>query len=205
MDLSKNTTPALPSAEEMQRILRQSGVLDKSTIFPDKSAPGMESAASLNQVELAHAQSGAATGLQANIEFSWARRYIPKIVGILLTLQSLRGIYKSVYFILVEFPELEIALANHLISNQDVNNVAAGAAVTAISTVISMFFAMRLTIFKTKAKKIISTTIGIALTIANTYIQQYFAELNSGVIFSDYSATFLEETIRNIQNILPLE
>jgi hypothetical protein len=205
MEQSPNTLLTFPTAEEMQRILRQSGILDKTTIFPDKKTPGMESAAQLQQVELARAQADVVTEIGARIEFSWVRRYIPKIVGFLLTLQSLKGIYDSVYFILVEYPELEIALEQHLIETQLINDFAAKAAITAVSTVISMIFALRLTIMKTKAAKVISTLIGIGMIFVNTFIQQYFSELNSGIIFSDYSAHFLEEATRNVEELVPLE
>jgi len=202
MAQTENTIPAFPSAEEMQRILRQSGVLDRATIFPDKSAPGMDSAANLQQVQLAHAQSGKTTALEANLEFSFLKKYIPKTVGFLLTLQGLRGLYKSVYFILVEFPQLELALEQHLITTQQINNFGAKVSITAISMVISMVFGMRLAILKTKTAKVISTLIGIGLILSNTLIQQYFNELNSGLILSDFSATFLEKTTRAIEELI---
>lgn len=205
MEQSQTTLPTFPAAEEMQRILRQSGILDKATVFPDKTTPGMESAAQLQQVQLAHAQADTATEIGASMDLRWIRRYVPKVVGFLLTLQSLKGIYDSIHFILVEFPELEMALEQHLIEASLINDFAAKAAITAISTVISMIFAMRLTVMKTKAAKVISTAIGIGMIFVNAFIQQYFAELNTGIIFSDFSATFLEETTRNVEQLVPLE
>jgi len=121
-----------------------------------------------------------------------AKKWAVKGVGILLTLQGLHGIYKSVIFILVEYPMLEQQLISHQVTQHQVNDFGIKAIMMVISTVLSMFFAMKLTFLKSKAAKTLSTTIGILLFIGNALIHDYFVSLNSSQIMVDYIIAFID-------------
>jgi hypothetical protein len=145
------------------------------------------------------------------------QKYGAKTLGILLTLQSLHGIYKSVLFILVEYPLLEQQLVAHQITQTQVNDFGIKAIMIVFSTVLSMFFAMKLTFLKTKAAKTLSTVIAVFLFIGNAMIHDYFVALNSSQIMTDFiidilyriqgapeeiieKTPFLEETIDGTVN-----
>jgi hypothetical protein len=121
------------------------------------------------------------------------RKWGIKGIGIALTLQGLHGIYKSVIFILVEYPILEQQLVAHQVTQAQVNDFGIKAIMMVISTVLSMFFAMKLTFLKSKAAKTVSTTIGIMLFIGNALIHDYFASLNSSQIMVDYILSIVEK------------
>jgi hypothetical protein len=189
-----NDTPAqtaFPTAEEMQRALRQSGILDKQSIFPGQDPASYPGTDANPGVQLANAKE---TGIHVDTKLSsaWFKIYIPKIVGVGLIFQGLYGIYKSIFFILVEFPELEMALEQQLISSDQVNSFATKAVVTVISTVISMFFAMRLTLLKSKAARSVNTVIGLAIFFGNSAITSYFNAQHAGTVVSEYSVSILE-------------
>jgi hypothetical protein len=190
----------LPSPEEMQQSMRQSGVLDKQTIMPGQNQANFPNDVSTQQVQLA---SAAKDGNQLKNEFdsSWLRRYIPKLVAIALTVQGLYGIYQSVLFIFVDFPALETLLEQHLITSAQVNSFASKAIVTVISTIISMFFAMRLTFLKSKAARVFNTVIGVAIFFGNTFITSYFSSLDTGVIFSTTSVSMIEFGVSQLRRL----
>lgn len=190
-----------PTVEEMHRTLRQSGILDKATIFPSKQPTGTVPVTQLQQIQLANSSMAAdvATATSIPIDLNTLKNYLPRIVGVLLTLQSLFGIYESINFILVEFPHLEAALTNHMITEQQINGFVSRAVIIAISTFISMIFALRLTFLETKAAKITHTVLGLLLLVGNTFIQAYFNQLNSGVLFAEYSAEILEQTVLQVE------
>jgi len=123
--------------------------------------------------------------VQTEDKFLWFKKWSIKAVAIGLTFQGLFGIYKSVIFILIDYPELEKQLAEHLVTQDQVNDFGIKAIMMVISTVLSMFFAMRLTVMKTKAVKVISATIGVLLFITNIMIHDYFVGLNSSQIMVD--------------------
>jgi hypothetical protein len=201
MALTQSVVPTFPTVEEMQRMLRQSGILDKATIFPSKSEPGMQAATQFDQIHLANA-AVESTSAEVEVRFSWIQHYIPKIVGFLLIVQGLQGIYKSINFLLVEFPQLEMALENHLITGSQINYFVGKAAILAISTFISILFAMHLTFLNNKAAKLLKTAIGLLLVIGNSAITSYFDQQNSGVILSEYSATLLEQATMQVEQFL---
>jgi len=65
---------------------------------------------------------------------------------------------------------MEQQLNTGLITQTDANQIAAKAVMIVISTVLSMFFAMRLTVLKSKAAKGLNTIIAILLFLGNAYI-----------------------------------
>lgn len=100
-------------------------------------------------------------------------RYFPKILGIGLTLQSLRGIYNSVVFILVDYPALEQKLVAKQITDFEVSELTITMILMLISTVISLFFAMRLTFISSKAAKRANTVIGFILLVGNPFLHDF--------------------------------
>jgi len=104
----------------------------------------------------------------------WSKLFLQhpvrNIVAVGLTAQGLFGIYKSVMFILNDLPQMEQQLNTGLITQTDANQIAAKAVMIVISTVLSMFFAMRLTVLKSKAAKGLNTIIAILLFLGNAYI-----------------------------------
>jgi hypothetical protein len=200
MSFVRTPLPTMPTVEEMQRALRQNGILDKVTIFPNKREPGMSSATQFEQIHLANAATESmAVTTTAEESFSRILTFAPKVVSGLLMLQGLRGIYTSLNFILVEFPELEIALENHLVTGEDINHYVSKAVVLAIHTFISIMFAMHLAFLHTKAAKAVKITIGIVLLLGHSAIENYFNQQNSGVVVSEYSASLLEQVTSQVQ------
>jgi hypothetical protein len=126
---------------------------------------------------------------------SKARRWSVKGIGIALTLQGLHGIYKSVIFILVEYPILERQLVAHQVTQSQVNDFGIKAIMMVISTVLSMFFAMKLTFLKTKAAKTLNTVIAILLFIGNAMIHDYFIALNSSQIMVDFIISITDKVM----------
>jgi hypothetical protein len=122
----------------------------------------------------------------------WFLKYMPKVVGIGLTLQSLKGIYTSILFIFVEYPQLEVALTQHHVTATDINRFTAKAILVGISTLISVVFALKLTFFRTSLAKKASIIIGIVLFLSNGALQDFFVQLESGETFSNYAVLFLE-------------
>lgn len=204
MESTSPTPQTMPSVDEMQQALRQSGVLEQQTDYSNFASgsisAGVNTAAGLNQIQLADANKEQSI-LKPDIDISRFRRYIPKIVAFFLVLQGLFGIYKSIVFILVEFPQLEIALEQQMITTQQINGFASRAVITIITTIISMFFAMRLAFLQSKAARYLNTMIGVAIFLGNAALAQYFNSQNSGILISTYSATFLETITHQLNQI----
>lgn len=202
MSFVRTPLPSLPTVDEMQSTLRQSGVLNKSTIFPNKNEAGMNAATQFEQIHLANAAvETKAVTTAAEETYSRVLAYVPKIVSGLLILQGVRGIYNSLNFILVEFPHLELALENHQIEASQINHFVSKAVVLAVHTFISIMFAMHLAFLHSKAAKIIKISIGIALLLGHSAIENYFNQQNSGIVLSEYSASLLEQITAQFQKL----
>lgn len=203
MQENQAQTLQLPSVEQMQQSLRQSGVLEKVTAFPQQMGAGVpqQTAAQQTQSQLATAEADDQLTAEAQFELGRLPHLVPKIVGFFLTLNSLRGMYTSVIFIFVEFPQLERALEQHIITSQEINTFVTSAVMTSISTALSLIFALRITIMKTKTAKILNTVIGISLLFGSTALEQYFNQITSGVEFADQSATMVEQATNFINNL----
>lgn len=199
------TTPpppqiTLPTPQEMQSQLRTSGVLNAQTDFSQLSQQEQQ-----NQPHIQLAESAKDEPIiEIDGQLSWFKKYVPKTVGFLLMLQGLYGIYQSVIFILVEFPQLEVQLQEHHITSGQINTFASKAVITVVSTVISMIFAMRLTFLKTKAAKVLNTGIGLVIFFGNATISQYLSSLDTGSIISGYSVSMLEFIFLQLQKVLSI-
>lgn len=189
---TSKTPPIIPSVEEMgQQVAAVSQTTPPSnqSSQPLPATPAQQKPPQSN-IPLANTaekdlDSKEKIKVQTGDKLFWFKKWAIKAVGIGLTLQGLFGIYKSVVFILIDYPELEKQLAEHLITQDQVSEFGIKAIMMAISTVLSMFFAMRLTVMKTKAVRAISTVIGILLFIGNIMIHDYFVGLNSSQIMVD--------------------
>ncbi|MDH5533224.1 MAG: hypothetical protein OEX81_02225 [Candidatus Pacebacteria bacterium] len=209
-------TPAasVPSIEEMNNQVAQvpqseaPPAIDAQTQQASQAQPTIDQQAASNGISLANTpetdEPVSEVKTQVVDSMAKVRRWSVKGIGIALTLQGLHGIYKSVIFILVEYPILEQQLVAHQVTQDQVNDFGVKAIMMVISTVLSMFFAMKLTFLKTKAAKTLSTIIGILLFIGNAMIHDYFASLNSSQIMVDFIISIMakiqgapEEVIEN--------
>lgn len=98
-------------------------------------------------------------------------KLIKNTVAIALTIQGLFGIYKSIKFILVDYPALEVQLLAHQITKTQINSYATHAIIMLVTTIIAMIFALR--IMRSKATKVINILIGIGLFFGSAYLDKY--------------------------------
>lgn len=99
------------------------------------------------------------------------KKVAKNIVAIALTLQGLKGIYGSIKFILFDYPALETQLLAHQIGKSQVNSYATHAILILISTIIGMFFALK--IMRSKAVKVVNIVIGVGLFFGSAYVSTY--------------------------------
>ncbi|HEX7018052.1 MAG TPA: hypothetical protein VF209_04065 [Patescibacteria group bacterium] len=111
-----------------------------------------------------------------------------KFLGVLLSFEGMYGIYRSLQFLFVTYPMLERNLANHLISLEEVNQIAGHAIIELVSTIVGLLFAAKLTLFRTRAFHILHIVLGTVFFILNAmlmsgYLAQYdfIAPLTRGV------------------------
>ncbi len=194
----------LPSVQDMQSELRQSGILERSSVDEQPGGgngdptptqgynPALTPNVPADNVPLANTEINGEASLADSKPVVWLKHLLPKAIAIILMGQGLRGIYHSVTFIFVEFPMLEKALVNHEVTREQVNGYASKAIVTAISTIISMLFAMRLAFLHSKAGKIFHSVIGVAVVLSNQAIGTYFQQLDTGEIIATFSSSLLE-------------
>ena len=114
-----------------------------------------------------------------------------KVMAILLALQGLYGLYRSIHFILVEYPIMEEQLTAHTITSGEVNAFASKAIIIATSTILSMVFAVRLSVVK-KASKIIQKIVAGTLFVANTAIMRYLNQIGSADIINGLTTKIID-------------
>jgi hypothetical protein len=120
--------------------------------------------------------------------------YFVKSIAVLLALQGLWSLFNSIKFIFFELPLLEQQLSLGQIDNFQINIFANKAIVMTISTILSLFFALRITIVQSKAAKRISTAIAILLVLGNTQINSFLNGIGSSTLIT----TAIVETLRSI-------
>ena len=123
-----------------------------------------------------------------------AQLYFVKIVAILLILQGLWSLFNSIRFIFFELPALEQRLHLGQISSSQINIFANKAIIMTISTILSLFFALRITIIQSKAAKIISVTLAIILVVGNTQISNFLNQIDSSQLIT----STIIETLRSV-------
>lgn len=100
-------------------------------------------------------------------------KYLKILVTIGLAIQSSLGIFSSTKFIMVEYPMLEEQLALNQITKAQVKDFTSQEIVTIFSTIISIFFTLRIaTVQKPLAKKI-NTLLGVLLFLANASLKDF--------------------------------
>ena len=105
--------------------------------------------------------------------------YIIKAVAILLVLQGLWSLFISLKFIFFDLPSLEKLLAAGQITSTQINFFANEAIVMILSTIMSLFFGLRITLVQSKFAKIVNTFIAILLVLGNTQINNFLNQLDS--------------------------
>lgn len=114
-----------------------------------------------------------------------------KFVAVGLTLQGLIVFFISLKFVLIDFPILENRLTQHSIQQSEVNSIAVEAILITISTILSMFFAIKLGITQNKAAKAINTLFGFFLFLGNTFILNTLRNLPLVEIWSNFISNVL--------------
>jgi len=187
-----------PSTQEMYNQLQSSGILDETTPVPKEYLATYLKTDAEKAAELGLAHSGE-TGFGADFEakYSYILKWAPRVLGVLLTLQSLRGIWKSIAFIFIEFPALEQTIIEHTATELDVRIVVGKAVLIMISTVISAIFGMKLALTQNKAARILSTTIGIVLMFVNAGLPIIFEYQEQGISIAP-SLPLILDILRNI-------
>jgi hypothetical protein len=190
--------PAIPTVEDMEQNLQQSGKLlphlrvepekkgDTSplaSLQPDNMVQTPEGPRPLNlpsqkqqplvQTELATTHVPGSAADAAERWWTQLQKPAKNLVAAALTARSLYGIYSSIVFILVTYPELNAQLSAHMITQAQVNGFATEAIIIVINTVISMFFALH--IIRSKAATWLNTIIGILFLVGSTTLSSYLS------------------------------
>ena len=192
----KNSNTAIPSVDQMETSLQQSGKLlneiglqkdeqksDNSPLAalqPDNmlqtpSGPQPINLPSQHEQQLQQIELGSTSKPNLKEELNTFKKPALKIAktltAVALTVQGLFGGYKAVKFIMVDYPILEAQLISHQINQTQVNGFATQAVVIFITTLVSIFVALR--IFRSKSIKIFSIVIGAGLFFGSVYINNY--------------------------------
>lgn len=186
----------LPSVEEMEEELQQSGkLLSELPVVTNQHQADTSPLASLQPGNMVSTASGpqpinipsqheqttlkdevlATTHKPTPFTMKWYHRLVKPAkttVAIALTGKSIFGIYRSIYFILVEYPMLEQQLLTHQITQSEVNLIGVTALVTLFDTLIGLFFALRIV----KRGHQLDTIIGVIIFLFGTYAHTYLAD-----------------------------
>ncbi|MBU0578836.1 hypothetical protein KKE34_03515 [Patescibacteria group bacterium] len=105
--------------------------------------------------------------------------YLAKAVVIILIIQGLIALYSSISFIFVKIPHLEQQLVSSQISQEQINALANRAIIMTISTISSLFFALKITVVQSQVAQKLNTFLAILLIIANTQIGNFLNQIGS--------------------------
>lgn len=173
----------LPSAQEMATQVANAN--PNPTVIPQEQPSPQPSTPEIELANTPNAKDPTPSSFEFSDFVARYKRPATKLLAIALTLQGLFGIYKSVNFILFEYPQLEQMLVSHDITQAEVNDLAVKAVLVAISTLLSMIFALRLAIFHSTAAKRIQTAIGLLLFLSNALLHNYFLQINTSQYLVD--------------------
>lgn len=184
---------SLPTPEEMEAALKAS-----EKLLPQNLTQG-GAVIPTEQIKLANtpetdSQSQIAQGFSKKDLSDLLLKYGPRVISIGLTIQSLRGIYNSVIFLLVDYPLLEQKLITHQISESEVTELTITMVIMLISTVVSLIFAMRLAFIKDSTAKRLNTIIGLLIFLGNAYIHDLLQALN----ISEWLVQFFTQSVQTI-------
>lgn len=165
--------PNWPDIQVMLQALQTSGVLtltEPTTPIqplphpPEKKTNHLQNLVAITEVDAPTAK------IQIGImERQWIR-WLTKLVGVILSLQGMYSMYVSFHFLFVEYAVLEQKLSKGLITPSEINHLAGKAILEIISSVISMFFALRLTVLQSKTAHNLHVFFGVIFFILNTLI-----------------------------------
>jgi len=105
-----------------------------------------------------------------------ANHPVHSLVAVGLTLESLYGLFESIEFVTQEYPMLELQLRNHNFESAEANLIVGRVLLILTSIIISSFFALKLSAFKTKVAEDIHLVLGIGLFFINIYLFGFFAQ-----------------------------
>lgn len=108
-----------------------------------------------------------------------AQYYFPKIVVIMLILQGLYAMYSSINFMFFKMPRLDTQLATHQITQAEVNHLANQAILMTISTILSLFFALKITVIQSSIAQHLSIILAVILVVGNTQISHLLTALGT--------------------------
>lgn len=120
---------------------------------------------------------------QQNIEpvfSSKPQMLITYLLLMLLLLQGLWGFYSIMYFIVKEFPIFENALADAVIDTSSINALAIKVGLMVLSTALSFFFAVQITMFTHRMQKLLGLLSSAVVCVVTFFILQY--AVNLGVV-----------------------
>lgn len=101
-------------------------------------------------------------------------KFLNIIVTAGLTIEGLKGLYESLFFVFIEYQHFEEALVAHEIEGGMINQLALKAGLLIFSTAISLFFAIQMTLNHTKMLKILHIVAGITVAVV-TFAVMYYA------------------------------
>lgn len=101
-----------------------------------------------------------------------------KIALVLLIIHGLIGLWESLYFIVFEYAKLNNLLAQHLVETQEINHLLSRAVITGFTTLINIFFAVRLAKVQETTAHNIDLIVATILIIFSRLIQNYLIQLD---------------------------
>ncbi len=190
---------ALPSIESMEQNLEQSGqLLHEIPIHPNQPHTQTGPLKSLQPDNMIQTENGpqpliahtqmtqetnevqlATTYRQPKFSwdsFSWIHKPIAITLALVLTLQGLYGIYDSIKFLMVDYPQLEALLITHQLDEKMLTELVIKTAILLIASLIGMIFSLRL--MRRNSMQLINMIIGFFFIFLTLYLQKLF-EVNA--------------------------
>ena len=101
-----------------------------------------------------------------------------KIALIILILHGLTGLWESLKFMFIEYPELNKALTEHSVESAEVNHLISRAVITVTVTFVSVLFAVRLSKVKETTAHNIDLVLATFLIITTNLIKNFLIQLD---------------------------
>lgn len=165
--------PNWPDMLVMLQSLQTSGVLTRTEpaapIQPLPKVPERPNHHVENLVAVTEVDTPSATIEVSLLDRPWSR-WFTRLIGVVLSVQGMYHMYVSLHFLFVEYALLEQKLMEGEITPLEVNHLAGKAILEIISSLISMFFALRLTVLQSKTAHGIHVVLGIFFFILNSLV-----------------------------------
>lgn len=101
-------------------------------------------------------------------QVSW---YWRKVATFLLTAHVVWGLWESINFMVIEYPQLEKSLALHLVAESTVHEITVNAIILMVTTAINIVMAMRLNSVKEDQARLIDLIVATVLIITTPFLQ----------------------------------